>query len=136
MQVIHAEERAGWKKVESAAKAIKALNSEVQVVTHDRVRWSTQSDHPPDVLGPFPNARTHASTHHHPTNPKPFTAATAARLLRSYDLVVDASDNPATRYLLNDACVLVGGGGRGSRVPLVSGAALGTEGQVCGGLNR
>lgn len=86
-------------------------------------------DHPPDALDPFPNARTH---HHNPKS-KPFTAATAARLLRGYDLVVDASDNPASRYLLNDACVLAGGGGRGSRIPLVSGAALGTEGQVCVG---
>ncbi|CAM9183413.1 unnamed protein product [Chrysoparadoxa australica] len=40
-----------------------------------------------------------------------------------YDLVVDASDNPRTRYLINDACVL---GGK----PLVSGSALGLEGQV------
>ncbi len=41
----------------------------------------------------------------------------------SYDVVVDASDNPKTRYLISDACVLSG-------KPLVSGSAIGTEGQL------
>lgn len=40
-----------------------------------------------------------------------------------YDIVIDATDNVATRYLLNDACVL-------ARKPLVSGSALRFEGQV------
>lgn len=40
-----------------------------------------------------------------------------------YDIVLDASDNVATRYLLNDACIL-------SQKPLVSGSALRFEGQV------
>jgi adenylyltransferase/sulfurtransferase len=39
------------------------------------------------------------------------------------DLVVDASDNFATRYQLNDACFEAG-------VPLVSGAAIRMEGQI------
>lgn len=39
------------------------------------------------------------------------------------DMVVDASDNFATRFLINDACVAV-------RKPLVSGAAIRMEGQV------
>lgn len=75
---------------------------------------------------------------------QPFIPANAVRLVGGYDLVVDASDNPATRYLLNDACVLLpsllpeGGSrrrGRG-RVPLVSGAAVGAEGQVCRLIDR
>ena len=41
-----------------------------------------------------------------------------------YDIVLDATDNVATRYLLNDACILAG-------KPLVSGSALRFEGQVC-----
>ena len=41
----------------------------------------------------------------------------------SYDVVLDATDNVATRYLLNDACVL-------AKKPLVSGSALRFEGQV------
>lgn len=40
-----------------------------------------------------------------------------------YDVVVDGSDNVATRYLLNDACVL-------NKIPLVSGSALKMEGQI------
>jgi len=40
-----------------------------------------------------------------------------------YDIVVDATDNVATRYLLSDACVL-------TSKPLVSGSALRFEGQV------
>ena len=44
-------------------------------------------------------------------------------LQHRYDIVLDATDNVATRYLLNDACVLAG-------KPLVSGSALRFEGQV------
>jgi adenylyltransferase/sulfurtransferase len=36
------------------------------------------------------------------------TAENALEILRDYDLVVDGSDNFATRYLVNDACVLLG----------------------------
>jgi adenylyltransferase/sulfurtransferase len=44
-------------------------------------------------------------------------------LMRDYDVVVDGSDNFPTRYLVNDACVMLG-------KPLVSGAILRFEGQV------
>ena len=44
-------------------------------------------------------------------------------LVGAYDVVVDGSDNFPTRYLLNDACVLLG-------KPLVSGAIYKFEGQV------
>ncbi|WP_092739996.1 HesA/MoeB/ThiF family protein [Hymenobacter psychrophilus] len=44
-------------------------------------------------------------------------------LVGAYDVVVDGTDNFATRYLLNDACVLLGR-------PLVSGAIYKFEGQV------
>ena len=44
-------------------------------------------------------------------------------LIKNYDIVVDASDNFPTRYLVNDACVLM-------KKPLVSGAILKFEGQV------
>ena len=36
------------------------------------------------------------------------TSANALQILRDYDLVVDGTDNFATRYLTNDACVLLG----------------------------
>ncbi|MCL0086242.1 molybdopterin-synthase adenylyltransferase MoeB [Thermodesulfovibrionales bacterium] len=44
-------------------------------------------------------------------------------LIKDYDIVVDCSDNFPTRYLVNDACVIL-------KVPLVSGAVLRFEGQV------
>ena len=44
-------------------------------------------------------------------------------ILASYDLVLDATDNFAARYLLNDACALLG-------KPLVYGAVSQYEGQV------
>lgn len=44
-------------------------------------------------------------------------------LLLDVDLLVDASDNPATRYLANDAAAIRG-------IPLVWGSALGYAGQV------
>lgn len=52
-----------------------------------------------------------------------FTAANALSLVAAHDVVVDASDNAATRYLASDACVVAGR-------PLVSGAALGIDGQL------
>lgn len=51
------------------------------------------------------------------------TAANALRILPAYDVVVDCSDNFATRYLVNDACVLLG-------KPLVFGAIFRFEGQL------
>lgn len=41
----------------------------------------------------------------------------ALEILQPYDVVLDCTDNVATRYLLNDACVLL-------KKPLVSGSAL------------
>ncbi len=51
------------------------------------------------------------------------TTANALALLAGYDLVVDCSDNFATRYLVNDACVVLG-------KPLVYGAIFKFDGQV------
>jgi len=56
-------------------------------------------------------------------HPERVTAETAAELVADYDVVVDASDNFPTRFLLNDACVL-------AAVPLVHGAIYRFEGQA------
>ncbi|KAJ3082141.1 Molybdenum cofactor synthesis protein 3, partial [Physocladia obscura] len=50
-------------------------------------------------------------------------SSNAMQVVALYDVVLDASDNVATRYLLNDACVLLG-------KPLVSGSALRMDGQL------
>lgn len=50
-------------------------------------------------------------------------AANVEAILGDYDLVVDGSDNLATRYAVNDACVRLG-------IPLVYGAIFRFEGQA------
>ena len=88
-QVIHATAAVGRSKVDSAAEAIRALNPDVEVVTH-RTR---------------------------------LTADNARDLLGGWDVVIDGTDNFPTRYLVNDAAVMLG-------LPLVHGAVLGFNGQV------
>ena len=58
-------------------------------------------------------------------NPYPvrITSQNALDLIRNYDLVLDGSDNFPTRYLLNDACVLL-------NKPLVYGSVLEYEGHI------
>ncbi|KAH9028520.1 hypothetical protein EDB84DRAFT_1588903 [Lactarius hengduanensis] len=48
----------------------------------------------------------------------------ARALLTPYDVILDCTDNPATRYLLSDTAVLLG-------KPLISGAAQRFDGQLC-----
>jgi len=45
---------------------------------------------------------------HVETVSEPFSADNAMRLVTSVDLVIDGADNFATRYLVNDACVMAG----------------------------
>ena len=51
------------------------------------------------------------------------TTTNALEIIVDYDMVVDASDNFPTRYLVNDACVIL-------KKPFVYGALHGYEGQV------
>lgn len=88
-QVIHTEASVGTHKADSAAAALHALNSSVQIEL-------------------FRDG---------------FTPANAVDLVRRFDVVVDASDNAPTRYLISDACAV-------AKKPLVSGAAIGTDGQL------
>jgi molybdopterin/thiamine biosynthesis adenylyltransferase len=64
----------------------------------------------------FPSARVE-------TYAARFDASNALALVAAHDVVVDASDNFATKFVANDACVLAG-------TPLVHGAAVGTGGQL------
>mgnify|MGYP000353799660 CR=1 FL=1 len=52
-----------------------------------------------------------------------FTTSNYQELLNPYDIIIDATDNFETRYLINDACVAM-------YKPLVYGAANQTEGQL------
>ncbi|MEA3298940.1 MAG: molybdopterin-synthase adenylyltransferase MoeB [Pseudomonadota bacterium] len=70
-------------------------------------------------------ARLAALNPHIDIRPYPLwlSADNALQLIQGYDLVIDGSDNFATRYLVNDACVLAG-------KPLVYGSISGFEGQA------
>lgn len=73
-QVLHTTHDVGRRKIESAAEHLRAINPEIQVVTHETR----------------------------------ITSANAMDLIRPYDIVVDGTDNFPTRYLVNDACALLG----------------------------
>ncbi|HWH80685.1 MAG TPA: molybdopterin-synthase adenylyltransferase MoeB [Burkholderiaceae bacterium] len=88
-QIVHSVERIGMPKVDSAARALHAINPEVRVHA----------------------LRERAD------------AARLDALVAAADVVVDCSDNFATRHAVNAACVA-------HAKPLVSGAAIGFDGQV------
>jgi adenylyltransferase/sulfurtransferase len=60
---------------------------------------------------------------HYIAFPEKITSANAFRIMEGFDVVLDGTDNFPTRYLLNDACVLL-------NKPLVYGSILKFEGQV------
>src|ERR1035437_3341330 len=57
------------------------------------------------------------------SDPLHLTSANALEIISHYDLVIDGSDNFPTRYLVNDACVML-------NKPLVFGSIFKFEGQV------
>lgn len=57
------------------------------------------------------------------TYPEPLQQENALKLISDYDLVIDGTDNFATRYLINDACVITG-------KPFIYGSIFKFEGQV------
>lgn len=88
-QILHRTADVGRAKAGSAARALRALNPEIEVV-------------------PYPVAVSEAN---------------AAELVSGYDVVVDAVDNLAARYLVNDACVR-------ARRPLIEAGVSGTGGYL------
>lgn len=72
-----------------------------------------------------------ARAHLHDINPhvalemfsEKLSSANALEILKRFDVIVDGSDNFPTRYLVNDACVLLG-------KPMVYGAVFRFDGQV------
>ncbi|CAK55902.1 unnamed protein product (macronuclear) [Paramecium tetraurelia] len=51
------------------------------------------------------------------------SSANAIEIFQNYDVILDATDNPATRYLINDTAIYL-------NKPLVSGSSVGWEGQI------
>ena len=70
-QIIHGTADIGRSKVTSSANSVAAINSEINIVTHQE-RLNTDN---------------------------------AIKLINEYNIVVDGSDNFATRFLVNDVCV-------------------------------
>ena len=88
-QILHAEDRVGELKVESAKKRLLELNSDININTYN-IRLSADN---------------------------------ALDIFKDYDVIVDGTDNFATRYLVNDACVLL-------NKPNVYGSIFRFEGQA------
>lgn len=107
-QIAHGTKRIGMSKVDSAYEY---LSSYVAKLHH-----SSKSA--------FPNV-------HRRLNPEVqysrhnchLTPEHALTIFEKYDLILDCTDHPTSRYLISDACVLSG-------KPLVSASALKTEGQL------
>jgi adenylyltransferase/sulfurtransferase len=55
--------------------------------------------------------------------PTHLSPSIALELFSNYDLILDCTDHPTSRYLISDACVL-------ANKPLISASALRTEGQL------
>ena len=52
-----------------------------------------------------------------------FDRSNSLQILKNYDVIVDATDNPGARYVINDACVILG-------KPMVHGAIYKYEGVI------
>ncbi|CUS08503.1 unnamed protein product [Tuber aestivum] len=65
-------------------------------------------------LNPHPNYIPHI---------EPLTTENALQIMAEYDLVLDCTDHPAIRYLINDVAVIM-------NIPIVSASALKTDGQL------
>ena len=95
----------------------------LRFVLANLTKWAQNNEVYPcsELTAPPPGSLNHHVTvvpHH-----LALDSSNALPLVKQYGVILDCTDNVATRYLLNDACVL---GGR----PLVSGSALRFEGQL------
>jgi adenylyltransferase/sulfurtransferase len=91
------------------------LQRQILHETADIGRLKTDSAH--DRIGELnPDVRIH-------THPYKLTKGTAQAIIRSYDVVVDGSDNFATRFAVNDVCHTL-------KKPLVSAAIRAFSGQL------
>lgn len=112
---------AGVRKIsiaEHASESVEISNLHRQVLhttdgAHARISKAESAQAAIAALNPTVSVSLHDALHQ----------STAVSLAGSHDLVLDCTDNVRTRYLASDACAAAG-------VPLVSGAALGFDGQL------
>lgn len=108
-QMAHSTARIGMSKVDSAYEYLHSY------VANRKVFTASSSDHTSFVrLNPSISYQRHR---HH------LTSETAVSIFSQFDMVLDCTDHPTSRYLISDACVL-------TSKPLVSASALRTEGQL------
>ncbi len=69
------------------------------------------------------NQPSRNSVNHYVAHPYNLDQKRAVETMNSYDLILDCTDRPSTRYLISDAAVL-------ARKPVVTASALRTEGQL------
>ena len=69
------------------------------------------------------NLRSRNSENRYTTHYFNFDVKIGVEIMRKYDLILDCTDRPSTRYLVSDAAVLAG-------KPVVTASALRTEGQL------
>ncbi|GMM31550.1 Uba4 protein [Martiniozyma asiatica (nom. inval.)] len=67
-----------------------------------------------EAINPFVKVTTH---------PEPINNLTGPEIVSQYDLILDCTDRPSTRYIISDLAVLC-------HKPLVSGSAIKTDGQL------
>jgi adenylyltransferase/sulfurtransferase len=105
-QIAHSTGTVGMRKVDSA---IRYLKSSVGVAFQCIPMLNNMSR-----INPNPIYVAH---------PEHISAQNAQEIVEKYDIVLDCTDNPASRYLISDICVLLS-------KTLVSASALRTDGQL------
>jgi adenylyltransferase and sulfurtransferase len=107
-QIAHATTRVGTSKVDSAHEYLKSY-----VALHHTLKVVSGLIHTHSL-------NTEVLYNRHTSH---LSSQEAVALFEQYDLILDCTDHPTSRYLISDACVL-------AQKPLVSASALKTEGQL------
>lgn len=108
-QILHSTAKVGMKKVDSAVSFLKSyIPSPTSLIVVCRITKTIFR------LNPHVEYVAHDS-HLSPEN--------AEYTVKNYDLVLDCTDTPTSRYLISDICILL-------QKPLISASALRTDGQL------
>ncbi|KAH9605421.1 hypothetical protein KSS87_001016 [Heliosperma pusillum] len=124
-QVIHTEAYIGKSKVESAAAACRSFVNFFSILLCE---WILLQKISRKWIFQYQTANIDVyfsinSTIEIVEYREALRTSNALEIFSKYDLIMDATDNVPSRYMINDCCVVL-------KKPLVSGAALGFEGQL------
>ncbi|KAL8687420.1 MAG: hypothetical protein Q9218_006401 [Villophora microphyllina] len=90
---------------------------------HRQILHTTKMVGQPKVYSAIEELSKHHSLPRYRAHREQITPLSALDTLAEYDIILDCTDRPASRYLISDAAVLV-------NKPLVSASALGLDGQL------